>query len=204
MVFVYGFGDLGDAALTEEAFVAPNPRKAWLRPSVNALISEERQILEASRAGRIEGVLLRFGGFYGPGAGTETMIKMLRHRMLPVAKGARSRGVPWVHVSDASAAVVAALSWGQSGEAYNVADDEAVPAGELILHLAHAARAPRPWSIPVWVARLTAPFAAAAWLDTTLRVSNVKAKRELGWAPQFPTLRHGIADIARRSDADSK
>jgi nucleoside-diphosphate-sugar epimerase len=204
MVFVYGFGDHGDAALTEDTPVARYLPKARLGESVNALISEEAQILEATRTGRTEGVVLRFGGFYGPDAGTETMIQMLRRRVLPISKQARSRGVPWIHVSDAAAAVVAALSRHKPGQVYNVADDEAVSAGELIAYLADSFHAPRPWSIPVWVTRLTAPFAAAAWLDTTLRVSNAKAKRELGWVPQFPTFRDGIADMARKLGSDSK
>jgi nucleoside-diphosphate-sugar epimerase len=68
-----------------------------------------------------------------------------------------------------------------------------VPAHELIDYLAETIRAPKPSSVPNWVLRIAAPFVTSAWFDTTLKVSNEKAKRELGWAPQFPTYRDGIA-----------
>lgn len=195
MVFIYGFGDLGDAALTEEAPPAGRVPKPWLQATIDALVSEEAQVFDATRSGRIDGVSIRFGGFYGPGAGMETMIHLLRRRALPVVRCARGRAVPWIHISDAAAAVVAACRLGLAGTAYNIADDEAAPAHHFIQHLAQVVGAPRPWSIPASVMRLIVPFAAAAWLDTTLRVSNAKAKRELGWTPRFPTYRDGIAQL---------
>jgi nucleoside-diphosphate-sugar epimerase len=196
MVFIYGFQDLGDVPLTEDALPARHVPKPWLQPAIDALVSEESQVLEATRSGRIEGIVLRFGGFYGLGAGSETMIHLLRRRALPVVNHSASRAVPWIEISDAASAVVTALSHGQSGAVYNIADDEGVPAWELIRHLAQSVGAPRPWAIPAWVMRLTAPFAAAAWLDTTLSVSNAKARRDLAWSPRFPSYREGIAHLA--------
>jgi nucleoside-diphosphate-sugar epimerase len=192
MVFVYGFGDLGDAPLTEDGPTARRVPKRWLQPSIDALVSEETQVHDATSAGHIDGVVLRFGGFYGPGTGFDTMVEMLRRRALPFVSHARSRGVPWIHIDDAVSAVVAALQHGQPGSTYNIVDDRPAPAGELIRHLAREVGAPQPWSVPGWVVRLSAPFVATAWLDTTLIVSNAKAKRELGWVPQFPTYREGI------------
>ena len=193
MVFIYGFGDLGDIALTEDMPSAREIPAPWLRPPIDALLSEEAQILNASQAGLIEGIVLRFGGFYGPGAGIDVMINQLRRRSLPLPKQPRSRGVPWIHIHDAASAVVAAVSRETSGQTYNIADDEAVPAAKLIEYLAEAIRAPKPVSIPNWILRIAAPFVASAWFNTTLKVSNKKAKQELGWLPQFPTYRDGIA-----------
>ena len=193
MVFIYGFGDLRDTPLTEDVPPAQEVPATWLRPSIDALISEEAQIIEASQAGSIEGVVLRFGGFYGPGAGIDVIMSRLQRRLLPLPKRPRSRGVPWVHITDAESAVVAAVSSGSSGYVYNVADNEAAPAREVINYLAETIRAPKPLSVPNWVLRVAAPFVMSAWFDTTLKVSNERAKRELGWAPQFPTYRDGIA-----------
>jgi nucleoside-diphosphate-sugar epimerase len=197
MVFIYGFGDLGDTALTEDMPPAREIPAPWLRPPVDALLSEEAQILNASKAGSIKGVVLRFGGFYGPGAGIDVMMSRLQRRLFPLPKRPRSRGVPWVHISDAASAVVAAISSGRSGKVYNIADDEPVPARELIEYLAETIRAPKPLSVPNWVLRIAAPFVALAWFDTTLKVSNEKAKQGLGWAPQFPTYRDGIAQAVQ-------
>ncbi|WP_433167141.1 hypothetical protein [Kribbella sp. CA-247076] len=41
------------------------------------------------------------------------------------------------------------------------------------------------------------PYAKVV-LTGGLRVSNEKAKRDLGWRPRMATYREGIADLARR------
>src|SRR5258708_14941333 len=62
--------------------------------------------------------------------------------------------------------------------------------------LAQAIGALPPLRLPIWSVRLVAPFMAAAWLDTTMRVSNKKAKEELQWMPRFPSYHQGIAEFA--------
>jgi nucleoside-diphosphate-sugar epimerase len=197
MAFIYGFGDLGDAPLTEEAPSPVQTPTGWLRAPIEALQSEETQIADARRAGLIEGVVLRFGGFYGPGAGFEEMKKLLRRRALPVARRPVSRGVPWIHISDAASAVIAATLQQAPGHCYNIADDAPIPVAELIEYLASAIGAPRPFAVPNWMLRVAVPFVASAWFETTLRVSNHKVKTELGWMPKFPTYRDGITDAIR-------
>lgn len=197
MIFIYGFGDLGDDLLTENDAVRRSCPKACLKPALDALASEEDQVLQATRAGQIEGLCLRFGGFYGPGTGTDRMAQLLRRRFLPIPAGALSRGAPWIHVNDAAAAVIAALLRGKAGGVYNIVDDEPLPATVMVRGLADAIHAPRPWPIPMWFVRLAAPFAAAAWLNTTLRVSNAKAKKDLAWQPRYKTIHEGLRDFAK-------
>lgn len=80
-----------------------------------AVQSMESQILEASRGGLIEGIVLRYGLFYGPGnPATEKMISLVRRRMLPVVRGDHSL-LPWINIADAVSATVAALDHGQLG-----------------------------------------------------------------------------------------
>jgi nucleoside-diphosphate-sugar epimerase len=196
MVFIYGFGDLGNDLLTESDAVCQSCPECWLQPALDALAYEEDQVLQAARAGQIEGLCLRFGGFYGPGTGTDRMAQLLRRRLLAIPRGALSRGAPWTHIEDAATAVVAALSRGNAGEVYNIVDDEPLPATEMLGELGDAIHAPKPWPIPMWFVRLAAPFAAAAWLNTTLRVSNAKAKGDLAWQPRFKTIREGLRDFA--------
>ena len=197
MVFIYGFGDLGDDLLTESDAVRRSCPKVWLQPALDALVSEEDEILQATKAGQIEGICLRLGGFYRPGTGTDRMSQLLRRRFLPIPVGALSRGAPWIHVNDAAAAVIAALLRGKAGEVYNIVDDEPLPATVMVRGLAGAIHAPRPWPIPMWFVRLAAPFAAAAWFNTTLRVSNAKAKKDLAWQPRYKTIHEGLRDFAK-------
>jgi DNA-binding transcriptional MerR regulator len=98
------------------------------------------------------------------------------------------------HIEDAAAATVVALTHGWSGQAYNVVDDEPVSFADVLRYLAHAVDAPAPWLGPRWLLSWTAPFLTASWMGSSMRVSNHKAKAELGWAPQFPTHRDGLSD----------
>jgi nucleoside-diphosphate-sugar epimerase len=194
MIFLYGFGDLGPEPLTEEQPAAQAVPHPWLRPSVQALASEERQVIAASRSGQIEGVLLRFGGFYGPSAGTATLVRLLKRRLLPLPRGAKSLTC-WIHVEDAAAAMVAALTRGRSGQAYNIVDDEPVPFADFLRYLARAADTPAPWLAPRWLMDVATPFLTASWMGSLMRVSNQKAKAELGWTPRFPTYREGLTSV---------
>ena len=64
---------------------------------------------------------------------------------------------------------------------------------------AAALGAPPPRRLPAWLLRLAAPYVASFAVDTSMRVSNAKAKAELGWQPAFPTYRDGIRAIASPS-----
>jgi nucleoside-diphosphate-sugar epimerase len=185
----YGYGDWGDRALTEAYPFAPPERGAFER-HLAAMRSTERQAFTAEG---IEGVALRYGSLYGPGGGTEPMIEMLWRRRLPVPRG--GGGITsLIFVEDAAAATVAALERGRSGEAYNVADDEPVSWGVFFGAVAKAFGTPQPREVPRWVFRFM-PYARAMMLGDH-RLSNAKAKRELGWTPSAPTYREGISRLA--------
>ena len=95
-----------------------------------------------------------------------------------------------IYVEDAAAATVAALEGGRPGEAYNVVDDEPVAWGEFFGALAKAFGTPPPREVPSWIFRFV-PYAGAMIMGAH-RLSNAKAKRELGWGPIAPTYREGI------------
>jgi nucleoside-diphosphate-sugar epimerase len=79
------------------------------------------------------------------------------------------------------------------GQVYNV-DDEPTSWRESMGAMAQAVGAPSPLALPRWGLRL-APYAYTT-MTSTMRVSNAKAKRELGWAPSYPIYRQGIARVA--------
>jgi nucleoside-diphosphate-sugar epimerase len=91
-----------------------------------------------------------------------------------------------------TAATVATLEHGRPGQAYNVVDDLPATWQEVYTAMAEAFGAPPPRRLPRWLFRLAAPYVASFAVDTSMRVSNAKARAELGWQPAFPTYRDGI------------
>ena len=59
--------------------------------------------------------------------------------------------------------------------------------------MAEAIGAKRPFRVPRWVGRLLAGEVAVLMMTETRGASNEKAKRELGWAPRFPSITDGLA-----------
>lgn len=173
---------------------------ASMRPAAEAVRSLESQTLEASRAGRIDGVVLRYGLFYGPeAASTIEMIAMAKRRMLPTIRGDRGL-LPCIHLDDAAAATVLALDRAPAGAVYDIVDDEPVSVSEIARTIAAESGAPKPFAIPSWVPRLLMPYTARI-VAVRLPLSNSKARAELGWRPKYPTLREGLAQTLRHAQA---
>jgi nucleoside-diphosphate-sugar epimerase len=194
MVFAYGFGDHGAAAKTEDYVLRQREPESSLQETVDALRSLEVQLLSANEQRLIESVVLRFGFFYGSGPSTEYMVKMLRRRMLPQAKGARGIA-PWIHIEDAVNASLAAMERGHAGQIYNIVDNEPVGMNEWLTYAARSLNAKPPFSIPLWLLRLISPYLATVF-ETRLAVSNHKAKDGLDWRLQYPTYREGLGEVA--------
>jgi len=169
---------------------------ASLRAAAAAVESMESQVLDASNAGTIAGVVLRYGLLYGPGnPATVKLIEMIRKRRLPVIHGDRSL-LPWIHITDAVSATLAALDGGPAGSVYNVVDNWPVSISNVVRVVAMYAGAKHPFVVPAWLPRLVTPF-AASMMSIRLPVSNRKIRAELGWGPAFPTWRDGFAPIAQ-------
>jgi nucleoside-diphosphate-sugar epimerase len=169
-----------------------------IRPAAEAVQSMETQILDANRSGAIEGVVLRYGLFYGPeAASTVEMIAMAKRRLLPAVRGDRSL-LPCIHVDDAARATVAALDRAPAGGIYDIVDDQPVSFSEIVRALAEAVGAPRPFAVPSWLPRLVAPY-MARMIALRLPLSNAKARADMGWRPAFPTIREGLRQTLSRA-----
>lgn len=170
------------------------------KPDANGLLDEgsaamrslESQIVDANQQGRIEGIVLRYGMWYGPGNPmTQQMIAMARRRMLPAVRGDRSL-LPVLHLDDAVRATVAAVTRGRPGSIYDIVDDEPVSMTEIVRELAARVGAPRPLTVPAWLPRLLSPYMARV-TSVRLPLSNAKAREELGWRPLYSTMREGLS-----------
>ncbi|MEV4111444.1 NAD(P)-dependent oxidoreductase [Nonomuraea sp. NPDC049695] len=186
MVPGYGYIDHGQRPLTEkDPFGEARGTKA--DPIVAAMRSTEQQAFNAEG---IDGIALRYGAFYGL-SGSEGLVTALRAGRLPVPRDGGGT-MSWIHLADAAAATVAALEKGTGGQAYNIVDDDPITWGEMIIEHARAAGTKPPRALPNWMIRIAAPYFAKLMIDTSMRVSNAKAKAKLGWTPSLPGYREGI------------
>ena len=175
----------GGAVKTEDDPLDPSPPKAQ-RSTLEAIKYLEHAVV----ASPLEGIALRYGSLYGPGA-SDVMVDLLRRRQVPVIGDG---GGIWsfLHVQDAASAAVAALDHGVPG-VYNVADDEPAPVREWLPALAAAVGSKPPLRLPAWLGRLVAGEAAVSMMTQIRGSSNAKARRELGWEPDWPSWRDGFA-----------
>jgi 2-alkyl-3-oxoalkanoate reductase len=163
-----------------------------MRETLAAIRHLERATVDAG------GLALRYGAFYGPGTGLapggEQLAAVLKRQFPIVGTG----GGVWsfVHIHDAAAATLAALDRGAPG-VYNIVDDDPAPARDWLPVLAAAVGAKPPRHVPRWLGKLAAGEAVATMMTEIRGASNAKAKRELGWAPAYPSWREGFPAALR-------
>jgi nucleoside-diphosphate-sugar epimerase len=154
----------------------------------------EDQVLDATKRGLIEGVILRYGMFYGvDNPATTAMIEMVRKRRLPVVRGDSSR-LPFISVEDAVSATVRALDAAPPASVYDIVDDHPASLTEVVDTIAEYTGSPKPLKVPAWLPRLVAPYLARI-MSIQMPLSNARAKAELGWRPRYPTVRDGLAQM---------
>jgi len=185
----YWYAPTGGAVKTEEAPLyldAPSP----IGQAVQTIKDVEEAVLSAEG---IEGIVLRYGMFYGPGtwyAKDGDVGRQVRKRRYPMI--GRGEGTySFIHVDDAASATVAALERARPG-VYNVVDDEPATTAEWMPLYAEALGAKRPPRVPAFLARLIAGEALVGWMLGLRGASNEKIKRELGWHPQYESWRQGF------------
>jgi nucleoside-diphosphate-sugar epimerase len=147
------------------------------------------------------GVILRYGGFYGPGTGLGPggdQLRMVRERKFPIIGDG---GAVWsfAHTEDVATATVAALERARPGEIYNVCDDDPAPVREWLPLLARSLGARPPRRVPAWLARVLATPGSVVLMTDARGASNAKAKAELDWTPAWPSWREGFAAITATS-----
>jgi nucleoside-diphosphate-sugar epimerase len=188
--FFAAYERTGSMVKTEdEPFATTAPKE--MRETVTAIKHVEDAVLAASWT---EGVVLRYGGFYGPGTslgpGGE-QVEAVRQGKFPLA--GNGEGVwSFIHIADAAEATLAAVERGHRG-VYNIVDDEPAPVRVWLPELASILGARKPWHVPRFVGRLFAGETGVVMMTELRGASNAKAKRELGWQPSHPSWRQGFA-----------
>lgn len=178
------------AGLKTESDPFDGAAPAAARRTVEAILSLERAVPTAEG---LEGLVLRYGSFYGPGTSLGAdgdVIAMVRARKFPLIGG--GAGIwSFVHIDDAARATRLAIEQGEPG-IYNVVDDDPAPVSVWLPELARILGAPPPRRIPRWLGRLFIGDAGIFAMEKAGGWSNDKARRTLGWRPTYPTWREGF------------
>ncbi len=191
--FFAAYERTGGSVKSEEDSFGPDPARE-MRETVAAIRHVEEAVLAATWT---EGIVLRYGGFYGPGTslgpGGEQTEAVRRRRFPLMGKGS---GVwSFIHIADAAEATVAAVEHGCRG-VYNIVDDEPAPVVEWLPVLARTLGAKQPMHLPRFVGRLLTGEVGDVMMSELRGASNAKARRELGWTPSHSSWRDGFAGLA--------
>ena len=185
------FAREGGPVKTEEDPLDPNPPASFSK-TLAAI-----RYLEDTVQGTVglQALALRYGIFYGPGTGIAkdgSIVELVRKRRMPIVGDG---GGVWsfIHVNDVAQATVAAISRGDPG-IYNVVDDDPAPVSIWLPSLADAVGAKPPYRVPAWLGRLVIGDGGVSMMTEVRGGSNAKAKRALGWQPNYPSWRRGFIE----------
>jgi nucleoside-diphosphate-sugar epimerase len=199
----------GGRVKTEQDPLDPHPPKTmaktmaairWLeaavagsRASAIATTTATAAVATATATADLEGIVLRYGSFYGPGtsiASDGDIVKLVRRRQMPIIGG--GAGVwSFIHIDDAAEATRLAIE-GQAVGIFNIVDDEPAEVSTWLPELARAVGAPPPRHLPAWLGRLVGGEAIVSVMTRVRGSANTRAKRELGWQPAYASWRDGF------------
>jgi len=143
--------------------------------------------------------IVRPGHVYGAGGWYEDeFVKRLQQpgRLAVVGKGDNWWDV--VRVEDVAVALVMALEKAGDGRVYHVADDHPITFYDFVALTAAALGVGKPRRMPVAAAKLIAGEDPVKAIVRSAKTSNDRIKRELNWAPRYPTARVGVPDAVNR------
>jgi nucleoside-diphosphate-sugar epimerase len=185
--FIYA--QTGGMVKTEEDQIETHPVRSAAR-TIESIQYVDRVVPRLAP----EGIVLRYGTFYGPGS-SDSLLEMVRKRQLPVVGGGTGTW-SFIEAYDAASAALAAVERGAPG-VYNVVDDEPAPVNVWLPYLADLLGAKPPMKVPAWLGRLLAGEFVVAQMTEARGASNEKAKKELGWVPRYPSWREGFRAWAK-------
>jgi nucleoside-diphosphate-sugar epimerase len=168
-----------------------DPLDSRVTPSAVQTLAAIKHVEQTVPLKAQEGIVLRYGSFYGPGA-SQVLLDLLRKRQLPVIGG--GTGIwSFIEITDAAAATIAAVGRGAPG-VYNVVDSDPAAVAEWLPYLASVAGARPPLRVPAWLGRLLAGEFVVTQMTSARGSSNDKAREALGWEPRYPSWREGFRD----------
>ena len=152
-------------------------------------VRAEADWLDAGRGMGLTVQIFRLPGIYGPGRSVVDRLRDGTARLVSKPGQVFNR----VHVEDVVAGLFASMARPAPGRAYNLADDEPAPADVVMAWAANQMGLPQPAEVD-WTDPEVSEGMRRFYLDNK-RISNARAKAELGWRPRYPTYREGLAGL---------
>ncbi|MBW8816226.1 MAG: SDR family oxidoreductase [Caulobacterales bacterium] len=177
------YGDRHGGWVTEQSRLAAQSIEGARR------VGAERDWLEVGRGMGLTVAIFRLPGIYGPGRSAFDRLRAGRAQRIAAPGQVFSR----IHVDDLATGLEASIGRPRAGGVYNLCDDEPAPNSEVIAYAAQLLGMAPPPEIPLAEAGLSGP--ALRFYAESKRVSNARAKAELGWRPAYPTYREGLAAV---------
>src|SRR5437763_12191391 len=181
----------GAAVKDEDAALDSAPARNAKETMAAIRYLEERVVA----AKELDGIVLRYGGFYGPGtafAEDGESVEAIRKRSFPLV-GDGGGIASFIHIEDAARATFAAIERGRRG-IYNIVDNDPAPTSAWLPYAADVVGAKPPRHVPFWLGKLFAGEMLATMMVDGRGASNAKAKRELDWQPLYSSWREGFVN----------
>ena len=172
-------------------------RLAAQSPEAARRVAAERDWLEAGRGMGLTVTVFRLPGIYGPGRSAFDRLRRREARRIASPGQVFSR----IHVDDLAAGLEASIARPRPGGIYNLCDDEPAPNSDVVAYAAQLLGVAAPPEIMLAEAKL--PPAALRFYAESKRVSNARAKAELGWRPAYPSYREGLRAVLESERADA-
>lgn len=183
------YGDRRGGWVSEQSRLAAQSMEGARR------VGAERDWLEVGRGMGLTVTLFRLPGIYGPGRSALDRMRAGEARRITAPGQVFSR----IHVDDLAAGLEASMARPRAGGIYNLCDDTPCPNAEVIAFAAELLGLPVPPEVPLAEAGLS--VMAQRFYAESKRVSNARAKAELGWQPAYPTYREGLRAILTAESA---
>ena len=157
-------------------------------------VRAEQDWLDAGRGMGLTVQIFRLPAIYGPGRSPLDRLRDGTARLVKKPGQVFNR----IHVEDAVSAFFASMARPHPGRAYTLTDDEPAPADVVMAGAATRLNLPNPPEVA-----LDDPSVSDAmrrFYNDNKRLSNARAKAELGWRPRYPTWREGLEALLRQGE----
>lgn len=183
------YGDCGGAVVDETRRAKPSSDRARRR------LDAERQLRAWGAETGVHVSILRVPGIYA----AERLPLARLKAGIPALETAQDPYTNHIHADDLARTVMAALSRGRGGRAYNASDDSWMKMGDYFDLVADQFGLPHPPRISREAAEREMPENTLSFMRESRRLANRRLKKELRVRLRYPSVAQGVVAARARS-----